>query len=169
MSNTSEGKIKLSDEQKRRDAFTARSMMSASHVLVADSPSSSVEHERRAQPRKRARIASEAESFNSTVMQHVATQGPPGADTTSETNMRDSSKRQADVGVEELDQDTGDGGDKAATLGDDAEMDVESLSQKSKSPLRAMQLKNTNRLKESLTMDIASVRFPDCVPRNPMF
>ena len=50
MSNTSEGKTKLNEEQKRRDAFTARRMMSASHVPVADSPSSSVEHERRAQP-----------------------------------------------------------------------------------------------------------------------
>ena len=30
MSNTSEGKTKLSEEQKRRDAFTARRMMSAS-------------------------------------------------------------------------------------------------------------------------------------------
>ena len=126
MSNTSEGKTKLSEEQKRRDAFTARRMMSASHVPVAESPSSSVEHERRAQPSKRARIASEADSSNSTVMQDVATQGPPGADTTSETNMRDSSKRQADVGVEELEQDTNDGGDEAATLGDDVEMGVES-------------------------------------------
>ena len=59
-------------------------------------------------------------------MQDVTTQGPPGADTTSETNMRDSSKRQADVGVEELEQDTNDGGDEAATLGDDVEMGVES-------------------------------------------
>ena len=49
-----EGKIKLDEEQKRRDAFTARRMMSASH---AESPSSSVEHERRAQPSKRPRIA----------------------------------------------------------------------------------------------------------------
>ena len=32
MSNTSEGKTKLDEEQKRRDAFTARRMMSASHV-----------------------------------------------------------------------------------------------------------------------------------------
>ena len=112
-------KIKLDEEQKRRDAFTARRMMSASHAPVAESPSSSVEHERRAQPCKRARIASEADSSNSTVMQDVTTQGPPGADTTSGTNMRDSSKRQADVGVEELEQDTNDGGDEAATLGDD--------------------------------------------------
>ena len=59
-------------------------------------------------------------------MQDVATQGPPGADTTSEANMRDSSKRQADVGVEELEHDTNDGSDEAATLGDDAEMGVES-------------------------------------------
>ena len=55
-------------------------------------------------------------------MQDVTTQGPPGTDTTSETNMRDSSKRQADVGVEELEQDTNDGGDEAATLGDDVEV-----------------------------------------------
>ena len=168
MSNTSEGKTKLSEEQKRRDAFTARRMMSASHVPVAESPSSSVEHERRAQPSKRARIASEADSSNSTVMQDVATQGPPGADTTSETNMRDSSKRQADVGVEELEQDTNDGGDEAATLGDDVEMGVESQGEQapglsglnvaeSKSPLRATQLKTTTRSKESSTMNIASV------------
>ena len=109
MSTTREGKIKLDEEQKRRDAFTARGMMSASHAPVAESPSSSVEHEGRAQPSKRARIASEAGSSNSTVMQDVATQGPPGADTTSEANMRDSSKRQADVGVEGLGQDTNDG------------------------------------------------------------
>ena len=100
--------------------------MSASHVPVAESPGSSVEHERRAQTSKRARIASEADPSNSTIMQDVATQGPPGADTTSETNMRDSSKRQADVGVEELEQDTNDGGDEAASLGDDVEMGVES-------------------------------------------
>ena len=59
-------------------------------------------------------------------MQDVATQGPLGADTTSEANMRDSWKRQADVGVEELEQDTNDGSDEAATLDDDAEMGVES-------------------------------------------
>ena len=40
--------------------------------------------------------------------------------------MRDSSKRQADVGVEEFEQNTNDGGDEAATLGDDVEMGVES-------------------------------------------
>ena len=126
MSTTREGKIKLDEEQKRRDAFTARRMMSASHAPVAESPSSSVEHERRTQPSKRARIASEADSSTSTVMQDVTTLGTPGADTTSKTNMRDSSKRQADVGVEELEQDTNDGGDEAATLGDDVEMGVES-------------------------------------------
>ena len=54
MSTTREGKIKLDEEQKRRDAFTARRMMSASHAPVAESPSSSVEHEGRAQPSKRA-------------------------------------------------------------------------------------------------------------------
>ena len=47
MSNTSEGKAKLSEEQKRRDAFTARRMMSASHVPVAGSPSGSTEHEKK--------------------------------------------------------------------------------------------------------------------------
>ena len=120
-----EGKIKLDEEeQKRRDAFTARRMMSASHAPVAESPSSSVEHEGRAESKKKK--ASEADSSNSTVMQDVATQGPPGADTTSEANMRDSSKKQADVGVKELERDTNDGGDEAATLGDDAEMGVES-------------------------------------------
>ena len=93
MSTTREGKIKLDEEQKRRDAFKARRMMSASHAPVAESPSSSFEHERRAQPSKRARIASETDSSNSTVMQDVTTQGPLGADTTSKTNMRDSSKR----------------------------------------------------------------------------
>ena len=108
MSNTSEGKTKLSEEQKRRDAFTARRMMSASHVPVADSPSSSVEHERRARPSKRARVASEAGSSHSTVMQDVATQGLPRTDPTSETSMRDSSKRQADVDIEELEQNAND-------------------------------------------------------------
>ena len=96
MSTTREGKIKLDEEQKRRDAFTARRMMSASHAPVAESPSSSVEHEGRAQPKKK---ASEADSSHRTVMQDVATQGPPGTDTTSEANMRDSSKKQVDVGV----------------------------------------------------------------------
>ena len=91
MSTTREDKIKLDEEQR------------ASHAPVAESSSSSVEHERRAQPSKRARIASETDSSNSTVIS-VATQGPLGVDTTSETNMRDSSKRQADVGVEELGQ-----------------------------------------------------------------
>ena len=167
MSNTSEGKIKLNEEQERRDAFTARRMMSASHVPVAESHSSSIEHEKRTQPRKRARIASEAESSNSTVMQDVATQGPPGASTASEINMRDSSKRQADVGVEELEQDTNDGGDEAATLVDDAEMGVESQGEqapslsgvnvaKLKSSLRATQLKATTRSKESSIMNITS-------------
>ena len=167
MSNTSEGKIKLNEEQKRRDAFTARRMMSASHVPVAESPSSSIEHEKGTQPNKRARIASEAESSNSTVMQDVATQGPPGASTASETNMRDSSKRQADVGVEELEQDTNDGGDEAATLVDDAEMGVESQGEqapglsgvnvaKLKSSFRATQLKPTTRSKESSIMNITS-------------
>ena len=47
MSNTSEGKTKLDNEQKRRDAFTARRMMSASHVPVAESPGSSIEHEKK--------------------------------------------------------------------------------------------------------------------------
>ena len=168
MANTSEGKIKLSEEQKRRDAFTARRMMSASHVPVAESHSSSVEHERRAQPSKRARIASEADSSNSTVMQDVAERGPSGTDITSEMNMRDSSKRQADVGVEELGQDLNDGGFEAATVGDDVEMDVESQGEqapglsgvnvaKPKGLLRKMQLKNTVRPKKSLIMNITSV------------
>ena len=122
MSNTSEGKTKLNEEQKRRDAFTARRMMSASHVPVAESPSSSIEYEKRAQPSKRARIASEADSSNSTIMQDVTTQGSPGADRTSETSMRDSSKRQADVDIEELEQDANDGSNETATLGDDVEM-----------------------------------------------
>ena len=52
MSNTSEGKTKLDEEQKRRDAFTARRMMSASHVPVVESPSSNIEHEGRAPPCK---------------------------------------------------------------------------------------------------------------------
>ena len=108
MSNTSEGKTKLSEEQKRRDAFTARRMMSASHFPVAESPSSSIEHEKRAQPSKRARIASEAVSSHSTVMRDVTTQGTPRANPTSETSMRDSSKRQADVDIEELEQDAND-------------------------------------------------------------
>ena len=125
MANTSEGKIKLSEEQKRRDAFTARRMMSASHVPVEESHSSSVEHERRAQPSKRARIASEADSSNNTVMQDVAEQGPSRTDITSEMNMRDSSKRQADIAVEELEQDANNEGNEDATLNDDVEMDVQ--------------------------------------------
>ena len=122
MSNTSEGTTKLNEEHKRRDAFTARRMMSASHVPVAESPSSSIEFEKRAQPSKRARIASEADSPDSTAMQDVATQGSPGVDPTSETSMRDSSKRQADVDIEELEQDANDESNENVTLGDDVEM-----------------------------------------------
>ena len=166
MSNTSEGKTKPDEERKRRDAFTARRMMSASHVPVAESPSSSIEHEKRAQPSKRARIASEADSSNSTVMQDVTTQGSPKADAASETSMRDSSKRQADVGIEELEQDANDGCNETATLGDDVEMGVGSQGEQapekvnvaeSKSSLRATQLKTTTRSKESSIMNIASV------------
>ena len=51
--------------------------------------------------------------------------------------MRDASKRQADVGVEELEQDTNDGGDEAATLGDDVEMGVESREGASTRSLRS--------------------------------
>ena len=100
MSTTREGKIKLDEEQKRRDAVTTRRMMSTPHAPVARSPGNRLEHERRAQPSKTARIASETDSSNSTVMRDVTTQGQPGADTMSKTTMRDSSKRQADVGVE---------------------------------------------------------------------
>ena len=125
MSNTSDGKNKLNEEQKRRDAFTARRRMSASHIPVEESPSSITEHERRVQPSKRARIASEAEFSNNTVMQDDTTQGLPGPDTTSETNMRDSSKRQADISVEELEQDVNNEGNEGATLNDDVEMDVQ--------------------------------------------
>ena len=89
MSNTSEGKTKLDEERKRRDAFTARRMTSASHVPVTESPSSNIEQEGRAQPSKRVRIASEADSPDSTAMQDVATQGPSGADAASDTNMRE--------------------------------------------------------------------------------
>ena len=94
--------------------------------------------------------------------------GPPGADTTSETNMRDSSKRQADVGVEELEQDTNDGGDEAETLGDDVGMGVESQGKQapglsgvdvaeSKSFPRATQPKVTTESKGSSIMNTASV------------
>ena len=82
--------------------------MSASHVPVVESPSSSIEHEKRAQPSKRARTAPEADSSHSTVMPDVTTQGSPRADPTSQTSMRDSSKRQADVDIEELEQDAND-------------------------------------------------------------
>ena len=169
MSNTSDGKNKLNEEQKRRDAFTARRMMSASHIPVEESSSSRVKHERRVQPSKRARIASEAEFSNSTVMQDDTTpQRPPGADTTSEPNMRDSSKRQADMGVEELEQDTNNGGNEDAKLDDDVEMDVELQGEqlqglsgvniaKLKSSSRVTQMKNTTRLKDSLIMNTAAV------------
>ena len=101
-------------------------------------------------------------------MQDVTTQGSLGADTASETNMRDSSKRQADVGVEELEQDTNDGGDEAVTLGDDVEMGVESQGEQapglsgvdveeSKGSLCATQLKTTTRSKEGSIMNITSV------------
>ena len=168
MSNTSEGKTKLSEEQKRRDAFTARRMMSASHVPVAESPSGSIEHEKRAQPSKRARIASEADSSHSTVMQDVTTQGSPRADPTSETSMRDSSKRQADVDIEELEQDANDESNENVTLGHDVEMGAGSQGEQapglsgvnvaeSKSSPRATQPKTTTRSKESSIMNTASV------------
>ena len=83
MSNTSDGKNKLNEEQKRRDAFTAIRMMSASHIPVEEVPVARVEHERRVQPSKRARVESEAEFPNSTVMQDDTTQRSPGSDTTS--------------------------------------------------------------------------------------
>ena len=143
MSNTSDGKDKLNEEQKRRDAFTARRMMSASHIPVEDSSSSRVEHERRVQPSKRARIASEAEFSNSTVMQDDTTQRSPGSDTTSETNMRDSSKRQADIGVEELEQDANNEGNEDATLNDDVEMDVQLQGGKHQVCLESMSRKRT--------------------------
>ena len=157
MSNTSEGKAKLSEEQKRRDAFTARRMMSASHVPVAESPSGSTEHEKGAQPCKRARIASEADSSHSAIMQDVTTQGSPRADPTSETSMRDSSKRQADVDIEELEQDANDESNENATLGHDVEMGAGSQGEQapglsgvdveeSKSSPRATQPKITTRI-----------------------
>ena len=168
MSNTSEGKNKPSEEQKRRDAFTARRMMPASHVPVADSPSSSVEHERRAQPSKRARVASEAGSSHRTVMQDVATQGPPRTDPTSETSMRDSSKRQADADIEELEQNANDESNETVTLGHDIEMGAESQGEQasglsgvnvaeSRSSPRATQLKTVARSIESSIMNVASV------------
>ena len=165
---SSEGKTKLSEEQKRRDAFTARRMMSASHVPVAESPSGSIEHEKRAQPSKRARIASEADSSHSTIMQDVTTQGLPRAGPTGETSMRDSSERQADVDVEELEQDANDERNDNATLGHDVEMGAGSQGEQapglsgvnvaeSKSSSRATQPKTTTRSKESSIMNTASV------------
>ena len=166
--------------------------MWASHVPVAESPSSNIEHE--AQPSKRARTASEADSLDSIAMQDVAAQGPPRADTASEAKLRDSSyvcqkkkKRQADAGVEELEQDANDGSNEAATLGDDVEMGIGSQEEQalsvsrvnnvaeSKRSLRATQPKATIRSKESSIMNIDSpswrseiVRFPVCVLRDPM-
>ena len=142
--------------------------MSASHIPVEDSSSSRVEHERRVQPSKRARIASETEFSNSTVMQDDTPQRSPGPDTTSETNMRDSSKRQADIDVEELEQDTNNEGNEDATLNDDVEMDVQLQGERMqglsgvdaaelKSSSRVTQMKNTTRSKESLIMNIAAV------------
>ena len=55
MSTTSEGKIKLDEEQKRRDAFTARRMMTASHTPVTDGAG----HDGQARSSKRARTTSE--------------------------------------------------------------------------------------------------------------
>ena len=168
MSNTSEGKTKLNEEQKRRDAFTARRMMSASRVPVAESPRGSIEHEKRAQPSKRARIASEADSSHSTVMQDVTTQGSPRADPTSETSVRDSSKRQADVDIEELEQDANDESNENEILGHDVEMGAGSQGEQapglsgvnvaeSKSSPRATQPKTTTGSKESSIMNTGSV------------
>ena len=123
---------------------------------------------KRAQPSKRARIASEADSSHSTVMQDVTTQGSPRADPTSETSMRDSSKRQADVDIEELEQDANDENNENATLGHDVEMGAGSQGKQaqglsgvnvaeSKSSPRATQPKTTARSKESSIMNTASV------------
>ena len=165
MSNTSDGKNKLNVEQKRRDAFTARRMMSASHIPVEESSSSRVEHEKRVLPSKRARIASEAEFSNSNVMQDDTTQRSPGSDTTSETNMRDSSKRQTDMGVEELEQDTNNEGNEDATLNDDVEMDVQLQGEQVQglSCVDVAELKSSSRVtnttssKEGSIMNIAAV------------
>ena len=59
-------------------------------------------------------------------MQDVTTQGSPGEDTTSETSMRDSSKKQAGVDFEELEQDSNDGSNETATSSDDVDMGAES-------------------------------------------
>ena len=145
-----------------------RRMISASHVPVAESPSSSIEHEKRAQPSKRARIASEADSSYSIVMRDVTTQGSPRADPTNETSMRDSSKRQADVDIEELEQDTNDDSNETVTLGYDVEMGAGLQGEQapglagvnvaeSKSSPRATQPKTITRSKGSSIMNIASV------------
>ena len=158
MSNTSKGKNKLNEEQKRRDAFTARRMMSASNVPAEGSSSSRVEHERRVPPNKRARIESEDEVFNSTIMQE---------DTTSETNMRDSAKRQADISVEELEQNANDECNESATLNDDVEMDVQLQDEqapglsgidatKVNNPAHTTSVTVTERLNGSSIMDITS-------------
>ena len=167
MSNTSDGKNKLNEEQKRRDAFTARRRMSASHIPVEESSSSRAEHERRVQPSKRARIVSEAEFSDNTVMQDDTTQGSPGPDTTSETNMRDSSKRQADISVEELEQDVNNEGNEGATLNEDVEMDVQLQGEqtpglsgvdvtKANNPALTTSVTVTARLSGSSIMDITS-------------
>ena len=57
MSTTREGQRSSWMRSRRgENAFTARRMMSASHAPVAESPSSSFEHERRAQPSKESSI-----------------------------------------------------------------------------------------------------------------
>ena len=101
-------------------------------------------------------------------MQDVATQGPPRTDPTSETSMRDSSKRQADVDIEELEQNANDKSNETVTLGHDIEMGAGSQEEQasglsgvnvaeSRSFPRATQSKTVARSRESSIMNVASV------------
>ena len=101
-------------------------------------------------------------------MQDVATQGPPRTDPTSETSMRDSSKRQADVDIEELEQNANDESNETVTLGHDIEMGAGSQGEQasglsgvnvaeSRSYPSATQSKTVTRSRESSIMNVASV------------
>ena len=97
---TREGKNKLSEEQKTaRCLHSQKDDVGITRSSRRTVPSSSVEHERRAQPSKRSKGSIRSRFFPQ--YSHAKTsrpRGPPRTDPTSETSMRDSSKRQADVG-----------------------------------------------------------------------
>ena len=123
-------------------------------------------------------MSNTSEGKTAFMARRMMTQGSPGTNPMSETNMRDSSKKQADVDIEELEQDANDESNENVTLGDDVEMGVESQGGQALglSIVNIAESKNSLRGWNSI-MNIASVcpavtspswktetvRSPDCV------